>query len=95
MASLLISRGASVDAMVGGSDEPLLHMTCMRTLHDDGGFNREGEGGGEVEGEGAGDRDGDALRKVGLLLSHGASVDAMNSRGEIRALATHFSRVSV
>ncbi|KAL3897985.1 MAG: hypothetical protein SGPRY_012937 [Prymnesium sp.] len=86
MASLLISRGASVDAMVGGSDEPLLHMTCTRTLQDDGGkakFQVHSLPPSHITGESALDA---ALFHstpgvVQLLLEHGATSTMATSIG--------------
>ena len=68
-ATQLLARGAPVDAMAGGGDEPLLHSLC-----------REAEGAPDGAPDGA--PPAARLAKLALLLEHGASVEAMNGRGE-------------
>ena len=81
----LLARGAPVDAMAGGGDEPLLHVVCCAPRPPDASEALlEGVAGGLEGGAAAAHaaRHELCLQKVTLLLEHGACVDAMNGRGE-------------
>ena len=65
-ATLLLTKGAAADAIAGGGDDTLLHAVCGHELPLD------------VKAT----ADGTDLRLAQLLLSHGATLNAPNGKGE-------------